>query len=246
MTTSKFRANVAALVAFCAMFCPVFLLNAGQAQATQTEAEFMHLATDFVDGTTVLAILAEKFSRDKVIRPGWVNKNWYPRLQEAGYADADIVDGSEISALSYCYGHNSKSGCSHQGLYFAHVPPPLRDQLQVGNVGNVSDRNDIVEIELRMLPSKLLIGVVKRIYRHANDWGSCRAKFLSSSKMYALSPVGPPIGLWIVCDGLEDDGWNGLSVRGAPLPSGTDEGESANIHEWRRIPPIPAPENSAR
>lgn len=221
-----------------------FPANAAEDSASQVEAGFMKPASGFVDGTRVLAILAEKFPRDKITQQGWIQNNWYPRLIEAGYGDADIVDGSEVSAMSYCYGHNSRVGCKHQGLYFAHVPRELRDQLISGEAGNVSDKNDIIEIELRLLPSKLLFGLVRRIYRHANAWGDCRPKFLANSKMYALSPYGPPIGLWLVCDSLQKDGWLGFDVRGAPLPSGTDEGEAANIHEWRKLPPHPKLEDS--
>jgi hypothetical protein len=202
----------------------------------EIEAGFMQPGTSFVDGTRVLVILAEKLTRNKVVQEGWVSRHWHPRLMEAGYQDTDIADGSEISAMSFCYGHNSSVGCKHQGVYFAHVPPELRDQLAVGEPGKVSYANDILEIELRMLPSKQLFGMAKQVYRHANAWGDCRMKFLASSKLYILSPSGPPVGLWLTCDGLEKEGWHGVRVRGAPLPSGTDEGESANIREWRKLP----------
>ena len=205
----------------------------------EVEAGFMQPSTGFVDGTRVLAILAEKFTRDKVIQEGWVSRQWHPRLMEAGYQDADIADGSEISAMSFCYGHNSRVGCKHQGVYFARVPPELRDQLAVVEPGKVGPDKDILEIELRLLPSKRLFGVVRQVYRDANAWGDCRLKSLANSKMYALSPYGPPVGVWLTCDGLEKEGWYGVRVRGAPLPSGTDEGESANIREWRKLPPPP-------
>lgn len=197
----------------------------------------MQPGSGFVDGTRVLAIVAEKFTRNKVIQEGWVSRHWHPRLMEAGFLDADIADGSEISAMSFCYGHNSRVGCKHQGLYFAHVSPELRDQLTVVEPGKVGPEHDILEIELRLLPSEKLFGVVKQVYRDANAWGDCRIKFLANSKMYALSPSGPPVGIWLTCDGLEKEGWHGVSVRGAPLPSGTDEGESANMREWRKLPP---------
>jgi len=234
--SSRLATRLLLLIAVFALGCVPLAGNAAQDGPAEVEAGFMKPASGFVDGTRVLAILAEKFARDRILQEGWVARNWYPRLLEAGYRDADIADGSEISAMSYCYGHNARVGCKHQGLFFAHVPQELRDRLVAGEAGNVSVLNDILEIELRMLPSKQLFGVVKRIYRPAGAWGDCRVKLLATSAAYALSPYGPPVGLWLVCDGLQREGWFGMHVRGAPLPSGTDEGEAANMHEWRNIP----------
>ena len=96
--------------------------------------------------------------------------------------------------------------------------------------------SDIVEIELTTLPSKRLFGVVRAIYRHTGAWGDCQPKHLSASKAYMSSPVDSPVGMWLTCDNLQKEAWHAIAVRGAPPPSGRDEGAAANIHGGHKSP----------
>ena len=92
MKIHTLRARILSLTVVFVLSCPSIFVKAGQESSTQTEAGFMNVTPGFVDGTMVLGIIAEKFPRQKIVQQGWINKNWYPRVLEAGYSDADVAD----------------------------------------------------------------------------------------------------------------------------------------------------------
>jgi len=62
---------------------------------------------DFVAGTRVLAEVIRIVPRQSVVYEEYLFGGWRDTLISVGYSDSDIVDGSEIIAWAYCYGHNS-------------------------------------------------------------------------------------------------------------------------------------------
>lgn len=186
---------------------------------------------DFVDGTRVLAELHASFTRQEILsacseRDGFLC-GWREKLLDIGYEDKDIVDGSEVTTDTYCYGHNSGVGCAHLGVYIAHVPPSLHGKLtskyerRGGKLHALRDHGDLVELELKRTPTNHLAGVVVGVHRRHGEWGDCRYQELTQGALgalYAFSSIGPPVGLWIECDEAEAAGWTRRAVRGAPPP----------------------------
>jgi hypothetical protein len=197
-----------------------------------------------VDGTLVLAEALESYSRDEVLAgkghggtTNIVTTGWYAKVLEAGYDDAKVVDGSEITVANYCFAANSRVGCPHINAYMAHVPPELRGQLVTEYEGPVKhDYGDIVVIELRATSSHKLFAEVKRIFRRYDAWGECSYKKLDYQGLATVSPYGPPVGLWLSCEGLEQEGWMRIAAPGSMPP---------HVFEWRK-PPSRAPGSPAK
>lgn len=189
-----------------------FLSLAVQGCAIET-TKMTDIPKDFINGTRVLAVAAVEYKREAILEEK-VDKHviagWYNKLLEAGYKDADIVDGSEIGGVTYAYGHNSAVGTPHRGIYLAHIEPTLQGQVHEG---------DIVEIELRTTPSNQLIGIVKRIFRKYDDWGDCYWHNLNYKGIFPDGPFGPPQGFWLDCRNIEREGWRRECVSSAP-PTG--------------------------
>jgi hypothetical protein len=190
---------------------------------------------DFVDGTHILAELVFIATREQALTGGGLMEGWREKLLAVGYSDGDIVDGSEVTVVSYCYGHNSGvPQCAHHGHYVAHVPVELRDGLRVNDDGNSETVGDLVEVELTKTAAGQLVGKIVRVHRKADDWGDCRFEFLQtgalSSTLLTLGSVGPPRAYWIECASAESDGWLRRPVRGAP-PSAT-----TLVSEWVKLP----------
>lgn len=185
------------------------------------------------EGTLVMAVVVADIVRDEIVNPKDKDlRGWYSKLREAGIKDEDIVDGSEIFAITSCYGHNSIVGCAHPSNYLAHVPPELQGKLVPFKKSEAKkERGDIVKIELRITPSGNVIGIVKEVYRKNDDWRDCSFKPLGYRALSVLSPLGPPQGMWIDCPGLEQEGWQRYRLLGSPPPG---------IFEWLKEPSRPA------
>jgi hypothetical protein len=209
------------------------LLVSGCASVSGWQTE--SASPDFVDGTVILTELIMVATRDQVIAEEGLLKGWRSKLVAAGYSDKDIVDGSEVTVWSYCYGYNSGVPlCAHHGHYVAHVPPELRHGLQGDPDGNPETSGDLVEIELQRTSAGDLVGKLVAVYRKSGDWGSCRDAYLErgevSSAVLALMVVGPPRANWIECDHAESDGWVRQPVSGAPLSVGLP------VSQWVKFP----------
>lgn len=183
---------------------------------------------DFVAGTRVLAEVIHIVPRQSVVHEEYLFGGWRDTLISVGYSDSDIVDGSEIIAWAYCYGHNSGVGlCAHHGHYLAHVPEQLRtDMHSYSNVGN----GDLIEIELFAADSGRLVGKVVGVYREWDDWQDCREASLEVKHRWMYAALGPPQARWIECDNLESDGWLRSPVRAAPVSSGRP------VSIWIKVP----------
>ena len=188
-------------------------------------------SNDFVDGTVVLAEVILSASREQVIRGEGILEGWRDTLQAAGHSDQDIVNGSEVTLWTYCYGHNSGVPlCAHHGHYLAHLPEHLRKNIH-GDPDSKTDTNgELVEVKLTRMPSGRLFGEVISVYRQSTDWGDCREAALERSgtetALLNLTMVGPPRASWIECTGAENDGWVRRPVVGAPLSRGPP------VSEW--------------
>ena len=166
---------------------------------------------------------------------------WREKLLSAGYKDSDLVDGSEVVTISDSYASASAPGTTwHENAYMAHVPPNFKGHLvpreRQDNSIPVNERiyarGDVVEIELQATPSGSVIALVTAIRRPFNDWKDCRRDQLVPSGIYLLSPLGPPQGISLTCDGtrsrkLEQDVYHLRRLRVAEvtvcvlaLPSG--------------------------
>lgn len=192
-------------------------------------------SSDFVDGTRVLAEVVLIATRHQVISNDFGTDGSLAMLISAGYTDNDIVDGSEVTVWSYCFGHNSGVHiCRHTGHYIAHVPLELREGLQASPAWDTT--GDLVEVELTKTPTGYLVGKVVTVYRKSEDWSPCRrAEYqptseLSNVLLSTLTTVGPPRAKWIECENLEGEGWVRRPVRGAPPSKGPP------ISEWVKIP----------
>lgn len=190
-----------------------------------------------VSGTKVLVQVVRVYKRAEIVDPPAEDKvwtsGWRNELLQAGYRDSDIVDGSEVGTISWCFAANSKMDmCTHEGFYMAHVPPSLQGRLVPNERQDKPDpayagiyaRGDIVEIQLDTISSGSLIALVTGIRRPYNDWKDCRRERLDPSLLYVLSPLGAPQGVSLTCDGLEAEGWT--KVPSAPV----------NTFEWRKSP----------
>jgi hypothetical protein len=209
------------------------LLAGGCASLSAWETE--SASDGFVDGTRILAELVLITTREQAISAGGLMEGWRDKLLDVGYTDDEIVDGSEVTVVSYCYGHNSGvRQCAHHGHYVAHVPIELREGLSVNDDGNPDTIGDLVEIELAKTSTGHLVGKIVGVYRSAKDWGDCRFEFLEtgslSSAVSILGGVGPPHALWIECDSAESNGWVRRPVRGAPRSA------TSLVSEWVKLP----------
>lgn len=189
---------------------------------------------DFVDGTIVLAEVILSASREQVFEGQGILEGWRDTLLAAGLSDHDIVDGSEVTLWTYCYGHNSGVPlCAHHGHYLAHLPEHLRKEIR----GDPDSRNDtngeLVEVKLTRMPSGRLFGEVVSVFRPSTDWGDCREATLDRSgtetALLSLTMVGPPRASWIECTGAESEGWVRRPVVGAPLSKGPQ------VSEWVKL-----------
>lgn len=213
-----------------ACFLLVLLLAAGC--ASQSGWETQSATSDHVDGTRILAEVVLVTTREQVLANQGLMKGWRNKLLDAGYSDSDIVDGSEVTVWSYCYGWNSGVPiCAHHGHYVAHVPAELREGLQGDPDSDWETSGDLVEVELTSTRSGYLVGKVVALYRKADDWSPCRKTSLQQrsdlgSALSLLAGVGPPRAMWIECDSDNSAGWIRRPVRGAPGSPGPP------ISEW--------------
>ncbi len=189
-----------------------------------------------VNRTKVLVQLIRVFKRSEIIDPSGQEKmytsGWREKLLSAGYKDSDLVDGSEVVTISDSYASASAPGTTwHENAYMAHVPPNFKGHLvpreRQDNSIPVNERiyarGDVVEIELQATPSGSVIALVTAIRRPFNDWKDCRRDQLVPSGIYLLSPLGPPQGISLTCDGLEAESWNKMST-------------IYGVYEWRKSP----------
>jgi hypothetical protein len=191
---------------------------------------------DFIDGTRIIGEVILIATRDQVLEGKGLMSGWSDKLLSVGFTDEDIVNGSEVTVWTYCFGWNSGVDlCAHSGHYVAHVSPQLIEDLQLNSDEATGTSGDLVEVELVRSPEGYLIGKVVAVFQRTEDWGPCReARYQPTSETSAalltLSGVGPPQGLWIECEGLESAGWTRQPVRGAPIPAGPP------ISEWIKLP----------
>lgn len=190
---------------------------------------------NFVNGTRILAEVIYIAKREDIVGKNEFQPGWWNTLQAAGYSEADIIDGSEMTVFSYCYGFNSGvPTCQHNGMYLAHASAELSHGLR-GNYGNANSQTggDLLEIELTKIPTGKVIGKVVAVFRKSDQWGSCRIAQLVSSSfvdvMQTLALVGPPRAMWIECDDLESEGWTRKPVGGPPS-------EGPSISQWIKLP----------
>jgi len=225
------RSNRSSFSRVLVMLWSISAVGCASVSSWQTESA----PDDFVDGTRILAELVLIATREQALTGGGLMEGWHDKLLAVGYSDSDIVDGSEVTVVSYCYGHNSGvPQCAHHGHYVAHVPVELRDGLTINDDGNSETVGDLVEVELTKTAAGQLVGKIVRVHRKAEDWGDCRFEFLQtgalSSTLLTIGSVGPPRAFWIECASAESDGWLRRPVRGAPLSATT------LVSEWVKLP----------
>ncbi len=191
------------------------LMPIALAVACATQPPMSRLADapiDFVDGTRLLAPVFYVYTRDEVVNasfdPG-MTRTWPQELLSLGVTDADITDGSEIYAQTYCWRNSVRTRC---GDYMAHVPAELRGRIKVSSEDPSTGQwtYHVVEIELERTPSGKLAGRVVGIDLPSGhpDSGTCRFEMLEASSLLgALLMVAPPTGGWFQCDNLESRGW---------------------------------------
>jgi hypothetical protein len=230
---SGIRRHESSSTALVAASVAAFLASQAEAASWHTERAF----EGFVPGTHVLAEVTLAAPAQAVQRGKGLFKGWKSKLLAAGYSEADILDGSEISAWSFCYAHNGIVGqCANHGQFLAHVPEELRANLRATQD---STPGDLVDIELSLTPKGDLVGLVKSVYRGAADWRDCKVEFLkpTTSKLLTLTQ-GPPEGIWLECPSVEADGWIRHPVIGAPFNDGPP------VSMWIKPPPA-APQAQA-
>ena len=204
--------------------------------ASQSGWDTETAAADFPDGLRILGEVVLVTSREEAVSGQGLMRGWRDKLIAAGYTDADIVDGSEVTVWAYCYGHNSGVAlCAHHGHYVAHVPAALRAGLQGDPDSRPETSGDLVEIELTRMPDGALVGELVAIYRKSGDWSPCRDASLesgaASSALMTLSGVGPPRANGIECDSsVAADGWERRPIPGEPPANGTP------VSVWVKLP----------
>lgn len=193
---------------------------------------------DFVDGTRVLAELHFEFTRQEALaEDDGMLEGWTEKMNGINLSPADILNGSVVSVDTYCFAHNSSVGCKHIGAYVAYVRPELLGTLTAKHGGaevnyrSVREHGDLLEVELRKTEKNGVAGIVVGIYRSHEDWQDCRYRDLQPSSVNAVSRLGPPVALWIHCDGAEHDGWTRMPVSGAPSHS-----NGSPVAELRKLP----------
>jgi hypothetical protein len=177
-------------------------------------------------GTHVLGIVARLYTREQVVQDRFpmFTSGLKDDLLASGLPESEIVDGSEVGVLTYCYAHNSSVSClSHLGYYLAHASPAMRGELKT---------DSIVEIELTINAQNRLMGSVVRTYRDEDL--KCEVKNLNYKGLASFSPLGPPQARWLECAVKDADGWTRTCVRGAP-PTGPG-GEKTCVFELQKRP----------
>jgi hypothetical protein len=120
-------------------------------------------------------------------------------LLASGIPESDIVDGSEIDVVTYCYAHNSSVGCKNIRGYITHASPDFRNQIEV---------NSVVAIKVDINKENRLMGSVVRVYGQFKDPAlNCGFIYLNYKGLSSFSPYGPPVAQWFECKGITDDGW---------------------------------------
>ncbi len=171
------------------------------------------IPSGFQSGTHVLGEVAKRYTVDEVLQdkiPRFTSALRHDLLA-AGIPESDIVDGSEVGVITYCYAHNSGvSPCMHMGYYMAHASPELRNQVKFGS---------IVEVDVEINKDNRLMGSIVRVYGHGNDPAlGCSSQELNYKGLATFSPIGPPRAVWLDCTGIPllQEGWVKKSVPGAP------------------------------
>lgn len=72
--------------------------------ASQSGWKTQSASADFVDGTRILGEVVLVTTRDEILANHGLVNGWRDKLISAGFTDDDIVDGSEVTVWSYCYG----------------------------------------------------------------------------------------------------------------------------------------------
>ena len=212
--------------------CALFLAGCSSLSGWETQKAM----PGFVNGTRILTEVILIASRDQVLANQGLMAGWRTKMLAAGYSDSDIVDGSEVTLWSYCFGWNSGVPiCAHHGHYVAHIPAELRGHLQSDPDDRWETSGDLVEVELTSTPSGDIVGTVIALYRKGDDWSPCKKTTFAqlsqaSSLGNALSPVGPPRAMWIECDANNSAGWVRRPVLGSPASGGPP------ISEWVKSP----------
>jgi hypothetical protein len=204
--------------------------------ASQSGWETQSASPEFVNGTRILAEVVMITTRDESLSNKGLFSGWQEKLKSAGYTDNDIVDGSEVSLWSYCYGWNSGvSTCAHHGHYVAHVPKELRGKLKA--VINVTGETsgDLVEVELNKTPTGHIVGKVVSLFRKSGDWSPCHKTSLqliseASALLSTLVGIGPARAEWIECEEPNAEGWIRRPILRGPQSAGPP------ISEWVKLP----------
>ncbi|MBA6294374.1 hypothetical protein H4J58_03185 [Colwellia sp. MB3u-70] len=174
-------------------------------------------------------------TRDESLSNKGLLLGWRDKLISAGYTDNDIVDGSEITIFTYCYGWNSGvSICAHHGHYVAHVPVELQGKLKGDLDATWSTSGDLVEVELNKTPKGYIVGKVVRLFRKSDDWSPCRKVSLeqvseASVVLSTLAGIGPARAMWIECDESNAGGWTRRPILHGPQSAGPP------ISEWVKL-----------
>ena len=127
--------------------------------ATHEGWEIPTASNDFVDGTVVLAEVILSASREQVTEGEGVLEGWRDTPLAAGYQDRDIVDYSEVTWWTCCYGHNSGVPlCAHHGHFLAHLPTHLWNRVRGGPDNRTDTNGELVEVRLTRMPGGRLFG----------------------------------------------------------------------------------------
>lgn len=211
----------------------LLLITAGC--ASQSGWETQSASPEFVNGTRILAEVVMITTRDESLSNKGLLLGWRDKLISAGYTDNDIVDGSEITIFTYCYGWNSGvSICAHHGHYVAHVPVELQGKLKGDLDATWSTSGDLVEVELNKTPKGYIVGKVVRLFRKSDDWSPCRKVSLeqvseASVVLSTLAGIGPARAMWIECDESNAGGWTRRPILHGPQSAGPP------ISEWVKL-----------
>lgn len=168
---------------------------------------------NFIDGTIVLAAATDGYTRQSIVEES-IDKEfiagWYKKLLSSGVNDSEIVDGSEIGAMTYL---ESMEGIERSSFYLAHIPKNYQGKVHEG---------DIIEVELRSTKSNELIGLVINIFRKYDNWGDCYWNKWHYGGTILPSNLN---AAWLDCKDIEKYGWEKVEVA-AGGPS----------YEWHKIP----------
>lgn len=167
---------------------------------------------NFIDGTIVLAVATDGYTRQSIVEES-VDRDffagWYKKLLSSGVDDNEIVDGSEIGAITYV---ESIEGRKRSSFYLAHIPKIFQGKVHEG---------DIIEVELRTTKSNELIGLVVNVFRKYDNWDDCYWNKWHYGGTILPSNIN---ATWLDCKDLEKYGWEKVEVAGGPTC------------EWHKIP----------